>query len=275
MKTVNSKVAFGFSIVNAGQRKAEYEPELVALSSQGGFRITPQVSAALGVQHGDNIMFMSTVNEVDTAIAQKANEFVSFCKEQGLDVDSEEAVTAFRKANYMWAIAKGILCKNSKGVVLTVTERLTKKDKIAYVEQNFDDVYASAMESASEEMKAALERDGITREEQVEILATSITGRELPKYQGSKCANSSGLTGVGTILTFTDTNVWNEMKSDLSEEEKGKINRSFSIDVNNVQKAVMSDGYEDVEVPFLVLGDYTDKVVARNTAGKEAENAAE
>lgn len=271
MKTVNSKVAFGFSIVNAGQRKAEYEPELVALSSQGGFRITPQVSAALGVQHGDNIMFMSTVNEVDAAIANRTEEYVSFCAEQGLDADTEAAAAAFRKANYMWAIAKGILCKSSKGVVLTVTERLTKKDKIAYVEQNFDEVYASALESASEEMKAALEREDITREEQIEILATSITGRELPKYQGSKCANSSGLTGVGTILTFTDTNVWNEMKSDLSEDEKGKINRCFAIDVNNIQKAVMSNGYEDVEVPFLVLGDYTDKVVTRNGAKTDAE----
>ena len=33
----------------------------------------------------------------------------------------------------------------------------------------------------------------------------------------------------------------------------------------------MSNGYEDVEVPFLVLGDYTDKVVARVGAKADAE----
>jgi len=263
MKPVNSKVAFGFSIVNAGQRKAEYEPELVALTSAGGFRITPQVSAALGLQHGDYIMFMSTVAEVDTAIAQKSEEFVAFCEEHGLAVDSEEAAAAFRKANYMWAIAKGILCKNSKGAVLTVTERLTKKDRATYVEQNFDSVLASALESGSEEMVAALNREGITRPEQIEILAASITGRELPKYQGSKCANTSALTGTGVILNFTDTNVWNEMKSDLSEDDKAKYARSFAIDTTAVQKAVMSNGFEDVEVPYLVLGDYTDREAAR------------
>ena len=271
MKTVNSKVAFGFSIVNAGQRKAEYEPELVALTSAGGFRITPQVSAALGLQHGDYIMFMSTVSEVDTAIAQKSAEFVAFCEENGLVVDSEEAAAAFRKANYMWAIAKGILCKNSKGVVLTVTERLTKKDKVAYVEQNFDSVLASALESGSEEMTAALNREGITRDEQIDILTASITGRELPKYQGSKCANSSSLTGTGVILTFTDTNVWNEMKSDLDDKAKGEVARSFAIDTTDVQKAVMSDGYEDVEVPYLVLGEYTDKKVSRERKAADVE----
>lgn len=269
MKTVNSKVAFGFSIVNAGQRKAEYEPELVALSSQGGFRITPQVSAALGLQHGDYIMFLSTVNEVNTAIAQRSEQFVAFCEEQGLDADTEEAAIAFRKTNYMWAIAKGIVCKKSNGTIQTITERLSKKDKTTYVEQNFDEVLASAMSSESQEMVDALSREGITHEEQVEILTSSITGREVKKYQGSKCANSSALTGTGVILTFTDTNVWNEMKSDLSEEDKGKINRSFAIDTTNVQKTLMSDGYEEVEVPFLVLGDYTDKVVSRATKASD------
>lgn len=263
MKTTNSKLAFGFSIVNAGQRKQEYEPELVALTSAGGFRITPQVSAALGLQHGDYIMFMSTVAEVDNAISQKLDVFVDFCNEMGLDPDTDTAADAFRKANYSWAIAKGIVCMNSKGAILTTTERLSKKDKVTYVEQNFDDVLASALASDSKEMVDALSRDGITHEEQVEILAASITGRELKKYQGSKCANSSELTGTGVILTFTDTNVWNEMKSDLSVEDRGKFARSFAIDVTNVQKAIMNNGYKEVEVPYLTLGEYTDKEVSR------------
>lgn len=264
MKTVSSKTSFGFSIVNAGQRKIEYSPEVIALSTQGGFKLTPQVTAALGIQAGDYVMFISTVPQVDAAIATKDAAYVQFCEANGLDANSEDAAAAFRKANYMWAIAKGILCKNDKGAILTVTERLSKKDKLTYVEQNYDDVLAAAMESGSEEMKSALTREGITREEVVNILAETITGRELPKYQGSKAANSSNLTGTGVILTFTDTNVWNEMKADLSEEDRTKYNRSFAVDVTSVEHATISNGYEDVDIPYLVLGEYSDKeVVAR------------
>lgn len=270
MKTTSSKLAFGFSVVNAGQRKVEYAPEVLALSTPGGFKLTPAVTAALGIQAGDYAMFISTVPQVDQAIAVKADVYVEFCAANGLDANSEEAAVAFRKANYMWAIAKGIVCKNDKGAILTITERLSKKDKVTYVEQNFEDVLASAMESGSEEMKDALSREGITHDEQVEILAETITGRELPKYQGSKCANSSNLTGTGVILTFTDTNVWNEMKSDLDEEVRSKVNRVFSVDPADIQHASISNGYEEVDVPFLVLGEYTDKeVIARGK--KDAE----
>ena len=270
MKTTSSKLAFGFSVVNAGQRKVEYAPEVIALSTQGGFKLTPAVTAALGIQSGDYAMFISTVPQVDAAIATKADVYLEFCNANGLDAETEEAAIAFRKANYMWAIAKGIVCKNDKGAILSVTERLSKKDKAVYVEQNFDDVLASAMESAGDEMKEALTREGITKDEQIEILAETITGRSLPKYQGSKCANSSNLTGVGVILTFTDTNVWNEMKSDIAEEERGKVNRCFAVDPADVQYASISNGYEEVDVPFLVLGEYTDKKVTSRTA-KDAE----
>lgn len=266
--TKSSKMSFGFAIVNAGVRKNEYEPELVALSTVGGFRITPQVSTALGLQHGDNIMFLH--QDARAAAIAKNEAYVSFCNEHSLDVDSAESVDAFVAAFDMWAIAKGIVLKTDKGAVQMVNERLTKKDKVTYVEQNFDSVLAEALAEEGE-VKDALSREGITHEEQVEILVSLVTPRELPKYSGSKLANSSALMGTGTVLTFTDSNVWDELKADMSADMKETHARAFAIDPTDVQTTMMSNGFEEVEVKFLVLGSYTDKKVERISAKKDAE----
>lgn len=43
MKTVNG-MSFGFSAVNAGQRNVAVEPQLIAVSTEGNFRMTPPKS---------------------------------------------------------------------------------------------------------------------------------------------------------------------------------------------------------------------------------------
>ena len=68
MEIVSSKIAFGFAPVIAGQRKASYEPELVALTTAGGFRITPPISKALNLQHGDYIQFIQNVIQAMTTL---------------------------------------------------------------------------------------------------------------------------------------------------------------------------------------------------------------
>ena len=270
MKTTSSKLAFGFSVVNAGQRKVEYAPEVIALSTQGGFKLTPAVTAALGIQSGDYAMFISTVPQVDAAIATKADVYLEFCNANGLDAETEEAAIAFRKANYMWAIAKGIVEYDTKGNQKTTSERLTKNDKIKFASQNFDEMLADAMENADDETKEALSRDGITKEEQIDILAAFVTPRELPKYKGSKAANPAGLTGAGTSLTFTDSNVWKQLKADMGDDAT-KLNRVFDVDVEELQDIELNNGYKTVTVKALVLGDFTDKEPARIGKGGEEE----
>ena len=93
-------------------------------------------------------------------------------------------------------------------------ERLTKNDKIKFVSQNFDDMLEQAMLNADDETKEALSREGVTKEEQIDILSAFVTPRELPKHKGSKAANPAGLQGAGTSLTFTDSNVWKQLKAD-------------------------------------------------------------
>lgn len=263
MKVANAKsIGFGFSAVNAGQRAVTVEPQLLAVSTEGNFRITAPVSKLLGVGHGEYVMFLSNVDNIDQAIINKAEEVVAFCEENGLELGSPEALIALHKEFDQWAIAKGIIEFDPKGNARTSQERLTKKDKLTFVSQNFDAMLEQALEQAEEEVRDALTRDGITKEEQMDILANFVQPRELSKYKGSKVANPAGVTGPGTNLTFTDSNVWKQLKADLGEDAT-TVNRVFDIDIDNIQDVVMSDGYKEITVKALVLGDYTDKEPAR------------
>lgn len=273
MKTTNVKaMGFGFSVVNSGQRNVNVEPQVIAVSTDGGFRITPPVSKALNISTGDYVMFLNNIDNIDAAILAKAQEVVDFCNDNELELGSAEAAIAIHKEFDMWAIAKGILEYDSKGNQKTTLQRLTKADKIKFVSQNFDDMITAAMADADDETKDALSRAGITKDEQIEILTAFVTPNELPKYRGSKAANSAGLTGAGTSLNFTDSNVWRQLKADMGENA-GKMNRVFDIDIDTLQDVTLSNGYSEVIVKALVLGDYSDKEPSR--IGKATDETAE
>lgn len=271
MKTSNVKaMGFGFSAVNAGQRNVVVEPQVIAVSTEGSFRITPPVSRVLGVGSGDYIMFLSNIVNIDAAITNKSAEVVAFCEANDLELGSPEAAIALHKEFDMWALAKGIKEYDGKGNMKTTSERLTKNDKAKFVSQNFESMLEQAMDQADDEVKDALSRDGITKEEQIDILSAFVTPRELPKYKGSKLANPAGLTGVGTSLTFTDSNVWKQLKADMGDDA-AKFNRVFDVDIDNLQEVLLSNGYEDVTVKALILGESVDKEPARIGKGDEEE----
>lgn len=277
MKTLaNGGMKFGFSAVNAGQRAATYEPQLIVSSTEGNFRMTAPVSKLLDIQHGEYAMFLSNVDTLDRAIALKDEDLVAYCEENGIDIDSPEARIAIHKEFDMWAIAKGVQEFDSKGNIKTVSERLTKKDKIKFIEATFEERLAAALDEengAPAETKDALSRDGITKEEQMEILADFVKPKELPKFRGSKTANPAGLMGSGVTLNFTDSNVWKQLKVGMGESAT-KLNRIFDLDVENIQEVVMSDGCKDVTIKALTLGKFTDKVPAKvgKGSGEEAES---
>lgn len=263
MKTNGLKgTSFGFSALNAGVRNVAVEPQLIVVSTEGSFRITPTVSKALGLANGDYVMFLNNVDNIDAALAARVPEIVEFCEANDLDVASSEAAIAVHKEFDMWAIAKGIVEYDTKGNQKTVSERLTKKDKIRFVSQNFDQMLEAALESDNDEAKEALTREGITKDEQVELLTAFVTSRELPKFKGSKTANPAGMSGVGTSLVFTDSNVWKQLKSDMGDEAK-TLNRIFEVNVEELQDVVISNGYEDVTVKAAVLGESVEKEPAR------------
>ena len=276
MKTFG-KLSFGFSAVNAGQRNVSYEPELVAGANAGSFRITPPVSKALLLQHGDNIMFVTNADNIDAAIRDKAPEVVEFCTANGLDIDSIEAAIAIHKEFDMWGIAKGIQEFDSKGNPKTTRERMTKADKVKYVDNHFEECLESARASENEELVAALNRKGATEEELKAVLIEAIQGDEVAKYKGSKCANPASTTGTGVSLTFTDSNVWNQLKADMGNTAE-KLNRVFAIDVENLVDAEIFNGHENVAVKVAVLGESKEEKpirVGKKADGSDDETAAE
>lgn len=266
------KMSFGFSAVNAGQRNTATEPQVIATSTNGTFRLTPNVTKVLGIAHADYAMFINNIKEIDEAIATKNENLVAYCEENGLVLGTPEAAIAIHKEFDMWGVCKGIKEFDSKGNVKMVSERLTQADKVRMVSANFEGALevALAEEGLDPEVREALTRDGVTKEEQTEILAQFVEAKEVVKYKGSKCANPAQLTGTGTALNFTDSNVWAQLKADLGDSAD-KVNRVFDVDVDNLQKVAINNGYEVVEVYAVILKGYTDEKPMARTKKADQE----
>ena len=216
MKTFkgNAKLSFGLGAVNVAKRNAVSEPELVVNPTVGGFRITPAVSRALGLTNGGYIMFVSNIDAIEQAIANKDENLVAFCAEENIDMNTPEGVKAIHEAFDEWGIAKGIQMFDKNGNAVKTKERMSKTDKVEYVTNNFDDVLKAAIENGEPEFAASLQVEGITKEEQIEILANAVNPEQVNKYYGSKCSNPSNLSGTGVSLTFSDSAVWGALKED-------------------------------------------------------------
>ena len=163
MKDFKKGLSFGMGIVNAGQRAVSEEPELVVVSTPGSFRMTAQVSKALGIAHGEYVMFINNCANIDNAIINKVPEVVAFCEEQGLDIESPEAAMAVHAEFDIWALTKGITELDKNGNPCTTRVRMTKSDKIKYVNTYFQETLEGALSSSNEELKAALCREGIPK----------------------------------------------------------------------------------------------------------------
>lgn len=269
MKDFKKGLSFGMGIVNAGQRAVSEEPELIVVSTPGSFRMTSQVSKALGIAHGEYVMFINNCANIDNAIINKVPEVVAFCEEQGLDIESPEAAMAVHAEFDIWALAKGIAELDKNGNPCITRVRMTKNDKVKYVNTYFQETLEGALSSSNEELKAALTREGITEDEQKELLISCIQGDEVAKIKGSKCANTAALSGIGVTLNFTDSNVWKQLKADMTDEEATSKNRVYTVNIDNLQEAVVNNGHKDIVVKIAMLTEYKDEEPIR--IGKKAE----
>ena len=249
---------FGLAVVNAGQRQVNDKAELVVNSTKGGFTLSGAGSSLLGIADGGYIQFVSNYEAIAAEIKKGTNETLkAFCDEHGLVLGSEEATVAIHKEFDMFALIKGIQLLDKVGNPVMVSERLTMDDKKAYAKTHLAEMLEGALASENEELKEALSRDGITEDEQIELLAPYVT-IETKKYSGSKCASSSHATGTGVPLKFSDGNVWGQMKRDLAEEERTTINRRYSIDVAKATEIEVTNGYENLTVtcyPLVFVAD--------------------
>lgn len=270
MKTFkgNAKLSFGLGAVNVAKRNAVSEPELVVNPTVGGFRITPAVSRALGLTNGGYIMFVSNIDAIEQAIANKDENLVAFCAEENIDMNTPEGVKAIHEAFDEWGIAKGIQMFDKNGNAVKTKERMSKTDKVEYVTNNFDDVLKAAIENGEPEFAASLQVEGITKEEQIEILANAVNPEQVNKYYGSKCSNSSNLSGTGVSLTFSDSAVWGALKEDLCEEAK-KMSRTFEVDIKELREVPYFNGHKEVIVKAAMLGEFKDTESTRKSKGED------
>lgn len=270
MKTFkgNAKLSFGLGAVNVAKRNAVSEPELVVNPTVGGFRITPAVSRALGLTNGGYIMFVSNIDAIEQAIANKDENLVAFCAEENVDMNTPEGVKAIHEAFDEWGIAKGIQMFDKNGNAVKTKERMSKTDKVEYVTNNFDDVLKAAIENGEPEFAASLQVEGITKEEQIEILANAVNPEQVNKYYGSKCSNSSNLSGTGVSLTFSDSAVWGALKEDLGEEAK-KMSRTFEVDIKELREVPYFNGHKEVIVKAAMLGEFKDAESTRKSKGED------
>lgn len=270
MKTFkgNAKLSFGLGAVNVAKRNAVSEPELVVNPTVGGFRITPAVSRALGLTNGGYIMFVSNIDAIEQAIANKDENLVAFCAEENIDMNTPEGVKAIHESFDEWGIAKGIQMFDKNGNAVKTKERMSKTDKVEYVTNNFDDVLKAAIENGEPEFAASLQVEGITKEEQIEILANAVNPEQVNKYYGSKCSNSSNLSGTGVSLTFSDSAVWGALKEDLGEESK-KMSRIFEVDIKELREVPYFNGHKEVIVKAAMLGEFKDTESTRKFKGED------
>lgn len=270
MKTFkgNAKLSFGLGAVNVAKRNAVSEPELVVNPTVGGFRITPAVSRALGLTNGGYIMFVSNIDAIEQAIANKDENLVAFCAEENIDMNTPEGVKAIHEAFDEWGIAKGIQMFDKNGNAVKTKERMSKTDKVEYVTNNFDDVLKAAIENGEPEFAASLQVEGITKEEQIEILANAVNPEQVNKYYGSKCSNSSNLSGTGVSLTFSDSAIWGALKEDLGEEAK-KMSRTFEVDIKELREVPYFNGHKEVIVKAAMLGEFKDTESTRKSKGED------
>lgn len=270
MKTFkgNAKLSFGLGAVNVAKRNAVSEPELVVNPTVGGFRITPAVSRALGLTNSGYIMFVSNIDAIEQAITNKDENLVAFCAEENIDMNTPEGVKAIHEAFDEWGIAKGIQMFDKNGNAIKTKERMSKTDKVEYVTNNFDDVLKAAIENCEPEFAASLQVEGITKEEQIEILANAVNPEQVNKYYGSKCSNSSNLSGTGVSLTFSDSAVWGALKEDLGEEAK-KMSRTFEVDIKELREVPYFNGHKEVIVKAAMLGEFKDTESTRKSKGED------
>lgn len=263
-------LSFGFNAVVSGQKSSvvDAKPMLIANSTKGKFTVTAPVTKFLGVAAGENIMFVNNIDSIEAAIQAGSQDVINAATELGIDLNTTEGVEAFVREFTVWAIAKGVTLLNSNGTPKSAKVRMTAEDKKAYIVKN-----GAAIAEANRE--ALLERLGVedaTEEELIAAITVDDIDITCDAQSGSKTATSSNATGIGLQLGFTDNNIWNQMKSDLDEDARAKVNRKYDVLLEDAFEADFNDGAKDIKIKCVPVQFVADEApVVRGKANESAE----
>lgn len=250
-------LSFGFGAVLSGQKTSSVNstPQLIANSTKGKFTITSPVSKFLGIAVGEHVMFVNNLDAIEAALQENGDAVQALAAEQGIDISTTEGQAQFIKANAIWAIAKGVKLYNSNGTEKQASLRLTADDKAEYIKKNGAAIAAENTDALVARL-AGVDVENVTDEmrEQYDMddLIAAITPDDInlttAAQSGSKTATSGNATGVGLQLGFTDNNIWNQLKSDLDEETRIKINRVYDVKLDEVFTTEFNNGKEVIDI---------------------------
>lgn len=269
-------IKFGINAVQSGQKtSANAFPRLYANSSVGQFKVTGLVTKALGVNVGDNIMFLNNVDGIMAAIQNKNSQLVDYAKENNLNLDDKSDVNTIIAEFTQWYITAGVILRKRSGEPMEAAVRVTKEEKEKWIKEHGAEYFA---EMSDEEKTAFVEAKGGDADiEDIDALVALLTAEDIesPKtnaMSGSKTASTSSATGVGVQVNFTDSNIWNTLKADLGDA-KDKYVRVYDVDIENPEEATFNDGFQDVKVLAYPIIYVEDKEPQRR--GAQGENAEE
>lgn len=247
MMNLGNKVSFGFSAVVAGQKTSgNNEPQLIANSTKGKFTVTAPVTRAMGVAAGEYIQFVNNIQQIETAINEGGDDIKAIAEQLGVDYTTREGALAIVEACTQWAIVKGQAMLDKVGNPIMVSARLTKEEKLAFIEKHKDEI----LEAGRAELAQRVGKEDATDDELIAAidLEKDDIFPKVPGFTGSKTASTSTATGVGLQLGFTDSNVWNALKKDLNEDATKK-NRIYKVLLDEAVKTVV-DGKELMIYPI-------------------------
>lgn len=262
MKLVN-KLQFGFKPVQAGQKVTAVNtlPQLIVNSTKGKFTLTGTASKAMNIAVGEYIMFFHNIDiieeKIQGAILGTDDTMINIASELGVDINTSEGKDAIIAACTQWGIAKGVAKYTEKDERVMSTLRFTKEDRERYLESH-------RMEIVEENRAELIETFGEMSDEELaeKLTIDMVQSPKVPAFEGSKTSTTSNATGIGCILGFTDSSIWNELKKDLGDI-KTKKNRIFDIELDNPTIVNYRSGSRtfDVKVYPIVFKEDTDTMV--------------
>lgn len=238
----------GVSPVASGQRatSAEVEPQLIVKNGRGSFGLSASATRAMNLSVGDYVQFHNNIDGVMNLINSKDEKFLEYCDENSLDITTDEGIATTVAELSQWYISKGYQLFSPKGKAMKVSERTTKEDKKAYIDANKDVIVDSLREALVERaVKDGKEGAELSDEElAMYISVDDVQSGEKDQYSGSLTANVAKRVGVGAPVTFTDSNIWGQLRG----EAKEKQNAIYSVEVTEGEDVVVTNGYKDITI---------------------------
>ena len=190
---------------------------------------------------------MNNISGIEQAIQSGNKDIAAYAEEKGYDLTTREGQEAVIADLTQWYIAKGTYLFTKTGEKVLGTVRVSAAEKQAYIDKNG----AAMIEALSDEEKQEFAEANEVDVNDIEAMVAALTPDNVPsptfhQATGSRTASTSNSNAVGVQLNFTDTAIWNNLKSDL--DDKSSVNRVFDVDLENAESVEVSNGLEMVSV---------------------------